>query len=137
MKYIIDKVVLHEKAGGKYTSAELREIFGVEFDYQCFQKYTPQEVTRKFSDYDAQKRKSDPVIQVGDEIESCDNGEKYIVLREYTNVEAQTMLTVLRRSDGDIDSYRLYSNGVRRFRKTGNYIPQLAELMTEIGGTDG
>ena len=29
------QVVLPEKAGGKYTSDELRKIFGVEFDYQC------------------------------------------------------------------------------------------------------
>lgn len=132
------KVVLPEKAGGKYTSDELREIFGVEFDYQCLQKYTPQEVIRKLSDYDEQKKKTDQEIRVGDEIESCiGKGEKYIVLRTYLNVSAETMLTLLHRGDGDIDSYRLYDDGVARFRKTGNRFPQVAELMTEIGGTDG
>lgn len=132
------QVVLPEKAGGKYTSDELREIFGVEFDYQCLQKYTPQEVIRKLSDYDEQKKKTDQKIRVGDEIESCiGKGEKYIVLRTYLNVSAEKMLTLLLRGDGDIDSYRLYDDGVARFKKTGNHFPQVAELMTEIGGNDG
>ena len=132
------KVVLPEKAGGKYTSDEMRKIFGVEFDYQCLQKYTPQEVVRKFSDYDEQKKKSDQEIRVGDEIESCNRKrEKYIVLRTYLNVAAEIMLTVLHRGDGDIDTYRLYDDGVARFRKTGNHFPQVADLMGGIGGTDG
>lgn len=119
------------------TPEEAEKVFPGAEKYNRFNLgYSGAEAVKKLKDY-MPKGKDDLEIHIGDEIESCYTGEKYIVLRTYLNVAAEIMVTVLHRGDGDIDTYRLYTNGERRFRKTGNYIPQVADLMAEIGGTDG
>lgn len=120
------------------TPEEAEKVFPGAEKYNRFNLgYSGAEAVKKLQDY-MQKEKADQEIRVGDEIESCNRKRgKYIVLRTYLNAEAETMLSLLHRGDGDIDSYRLYDEGVSRFRKTGNHFPQVADLMAGIGGTDG
>ena len=94
------------------------------------------EAIKNLQDY-MQKEKADQEIHVGDEVERCDTGEKYIVLQTRLNLWAEPVITALHRGHGDINTYRIDSDGCLRFRKTGNHFPQVAELMTEIGGNDG
>ena len=119
------------------TPEEAEKVFPGAEKYNRFNLgYSGAEAIKKLQDY-MQKEKADQEIRVGDEVEyCCDDREKYVVLRTYLNVSADTMLTVLHRGDGDIDSCPLYHNGVAIFRKTGNHFPQVADLMTELGGTD-
>lgn len=119
------------------TPEEAEKVFPGAEKYNRFNLgYSGVEAIKKIQDY-MPKAKDDLEIHIGDEIESCYTGEKYIVLRTYLNVAAEKMLTVLHRGDGDIDTYRLYSDGEPKFRKTENHFQQVEDLMTEIGGTDG
>lgn len=119
------------------TPEEAEKVFPGAEKYNRFNLgYSGAEAVKKLQDY-RQKGKADLEIHIGDEIERCDTGEKYIVLQTRLNLWAETVLTALHRGRGDINTYRIDSDGGLRFRKTGNQFPQVAELMAEIGGTDG
>lgn len=120
------KVVLPEKAGGKYTSAELREIFGVDFDYQCFQKYTPQEVIRKLSDYDEQKKKSDQEIRVGDEISFHydDRPDTVIVVTDIYDQAGELHICGM-----DAQGMRYAGKLAKCWEKTGRHFDQVSQLL--------
>lgn len=77
-------------------------------------------------------------IKVGDEVASYSNPEDiYVVLNEFQNICAETMVTLLRRSDGDIDTYHLYHDGRQQFEKTGNYFEDVPELIDMLVTGDG
>lgn len=121
------KVVLPEKAGGKYTSAELREIFGVEFDYQCFQKYTPQEVIRMLDDLESQQ-----AIKIGDEVKLSHNSP---------DMEPLVVTALMPNSDKDLLCITVRGKYIavpsKQVVKTGRHFDQVSKLLEAMKENNG
>ena len=79
------------------------------------------------------KMNTDSQVEVGDVVvhrEQLD--EPHVVLRKFTDENGNEMVTLLRRSDGEIYTHHLYYNGQRNYNKTGQYFEQVPELMEEL-----
>lgn len=128
------KVVLPENAGGKYTSDEMRKIFGVEFDYQCLQKYTPQEVVRKFSDYDEQKKKTDQEIRVGDEVSFRydDRPDTVMVVTDIYDQAGELHICGM-----DARGMQYAGKLAKCWKKTGRHFDQVSKLLEAMKENNG
>lgn len=120
------QVVLPEKVGGKYTADELRKIFGVEFDYQCLQKYTPQEVIRMLDDLESQQ-----AIKIGDEVKLSYNSP---------DMEPLVVTALMPNSDKDLLCITVRGKYIavqsKQVVKTGRHFKQVAELLNAMRGND-
>lgn len=123
------EIVTPDNMGGKYTSNELRTIFGVDFDYECLRKYTPKEVIQMLADYE-KKKEADQEICVGDEVKLYHNSPEMEPLVVTALITDEDLLCITVR--GKYTSVR--SDHVV---KTGRHFNQVAELLKSMGETDG
>ena len=125
------EIVTPDNMGGKYTSNELRTIFGVDFDYECLRKYTATEVIRMLEDYE-KKKEAVQAICVGDEVKFCHNSP---------DMESLVVTALMPNSDKDLLCITVRGKYIavqsKQVVKTGRHFDQVAELMNAMRGNDG
>lgn len=124
------EIVTPDNMGGKYTSNELRTIFGVDFDYECLRKYTAAEVIRMLEDYE-KKKEAVQAICVGDEVKFCHNSP---------DMEPLVVTALMPNSDKDLLCITVRGKYIavqsKQVVKTGRHFDQVAELMNAMRGND-
>ena len=121
------EIVTPDNMGGKYTSNELRTIFGVDFDDECLRKYKAAEVIRMLYDYE-KKKEAVQAICVGDEVKFCHNSP---------DMEPLVVTALMPNSDKDLLCITVRGKYIavqsKQVVKTGRHFNQVAELLKAMG----
>ena len=125
------EIVTPDNMGGKYTSNELRTIFGVDFDYECLRKYKAAEVIRMLYDYE-KKKEAVQAICVGDEVKlfvNTSDMEPLVVTAIMPENHEDLLCITVRGKYTTVQSKQVV--------KTGRHFDQVSDLLKAMRENDG